>query len=401
MQWQLWVNIYRFLRVEFLERVALVLSLVSTACVVSIWLLWVVIGQAEDTGVTVEIASMPSLEHLRPHTDLARMTLTALLHGKPLSQGHMQVQLTAPPRTPVLATDYPRVEGTPLLAFDSDLIDGMVTLQYRFPLRGTYTFDLEITPVPGGPVFPPTRQRQTVRIAESPTMMRPPWLLAIGLCILGVSTGVLVARCAAARAKRRSRALMGLLVVCCGALAPLSTVAAHAGYPEHAAQGAPERQVIWGEDGWELEIHAIPMPVTVGHLLQLALWLRKDDAVFPGMTEIAITAVNLEEGQPVVETHILARQGSTSQSLQLYDDVPHAIAVTVRPMGGEASSWAPPTVMLSVDVIAGDPQLAVPIRLMAMGLGALVGGMVVGFSVAHMSSRGVVSRCGLPVRGGP
>jgi hypothetical protein len=386
---------------EFLECAVVVLSLVPMACVVSVWLLWVPLGQAEDAAVTVEIASMPSLEHLRPHNDLAQVTLTALLHGKPLSQGHMQVQLTAPPRTTVLATDYPRVEGTPLLAFDSDLIDSTVTLQYRFPLRGAYTFDLEITPVPGGPVFPPTRVRQTVRIAESPTMTRHTWLLVVGLGVLGVITGVLVARFAAARAKRRGRALMGLLVVCCGALAPLSTVAAHAGHPEHAAHGSPERQVIWGDNGWELEIHSIPIPVTVGHLLQLALWLRKDDAVFPGMTEISIAAVNLEEALPVVETHILARQGSTSQSLQLYDGVPHAIAVTVRPVGGDASSWTPPTVMLSVDVSAGDPPLAVPIRMIAIWLGVLVAGMVVGFLVTQMSSRGVVSRYNLPVRGGP
>jgi hypothetical protein len=373
-------------------RQCLVLSLVSTACVVSVWLLWVAIGQAEDTGVTVEIASLPSLEHLRPHTDLARVTLTALLHGKPLSQGHMQVQLTAPPRTTVLETDYPRVEGPPLVIFDSDLIDGTVTLQYRFPVRGTYTFDLEITPVPGGPVFPPTRRRQTVRIAESLAMPSHTWLLVGGLCVLGVITGGLVARVAAARAKRQSRALMGLLVVCCGALAPLSTVAAHAGHPEHAAHGSPERQVIQGEDGWELEIHSIPMPVTVGDLLHLAVWLRKDGAVFPGMTEISITAVNQEEAQTVVETHILARQGSTSQSLQLYDDGPHAIAVTVRPVGGKASGWVPPTVMLSVDVLAGGSPLAVPMRMMAIGLGALLGGMGVGFFVAQWSSRGVVYR---------
>jgi hypothetical protein len=374
------------------SRQRVVLSLVSTACVVSVWLLWVTRGQAEDAAVTVEIASTPSLEYLRPHTDLARVTLTALLHGKPLSQGHMKVQLTAPPRTTVLATDFPEVEGTPLLAFDSDLLDGSITLQYRFPIRGTYTFDLEMTPVPGGPVFPPTRLRQMVRIAENPATMRHTWLLIVGLFVLGVLTGILVARFVAARAKLRSQALIGLLVLCCGVLAPISMVAAHPGHPEHAAHGTPERQVIWGDDGWELEIHVIPMPVTVGHLIQLALWLCKDDAVFPGMTEVSMTAVNLEEGQTVVETHILARQGSTSQSLQLYDSVQHAIAVTVRPVGGEASGWAPPTVGLNVDVMAGDPPLAVPIRMMAILLGALVVGLVVGLCVPHMSSRGVVAR---------
>jgi len=57
----------------------------------------------QDTAVTIAIASTPPLERLRPNTDLARVTLTALLHGKPLGQGHVKVQLTAPPRTDTVA----------------------------------------------------------------------------------------------------------------------------------------------------------------------------------------------------------------------------------------------------------------------------------------------------------
>ena len=89
----------------------------------------------------------------------------------------------------------------------------------------------------------------------------------------------------------------------------------------------------------------------------------------------------LEEAQTVVETHILARQGHTSQSLQLYDGVLHTIAVTVRPVGGEASGGALPTAVLSVDVAALHPPLAVQIRMMAILLGVLVVGMGAGFFV--------------------
>jgi hypothetical protein len=169
-------------------------------------------------------------------------------------------------------------------------------------------------------------------------------------------------------------------------------VAAHGGHPEHESHGAPERQVIRGDDGWELEIHSIPMPVIVGHPLQLALWLRKDHEVFPGMMEVAIVAVNLEEGQTVVETHIRARQGYTSQSLQFYDSVPHTIGVTVRPLGEEASSWSLPTVGLSVDVMAGSRPLVVQIRKMAIWVGALAVGMAVGFCGLHMYYRWRVHR---------
>jgi len=348
-------------------------------------LLGIAIGQAEEAAVTVEVASTPPLEHIRPNTDLARLTLTALLHGKPLGQGHMKVQLTAPPRTKILATGFPRVEGTPLLALDSELTDGNLTLQYLFPIRGTYTFDLEIAPVPGGPAFPPTSLRKTIRIYENPVVRRNAWLLVVGLFVLGVITGVIFARSAAARERLLSRAIVGPLVLCCGALAPLSTVAAHVGHTEHAAHGAPERQVIRGDKGWELELHSSPMPAMVGHLVQLAIWLRKDGKVFPGMTEVSIEAVNQEEAQAVVGTHILARQGHTSQSLQLYDGALHSIAVTARSVRGEASAGAPPTAVLSVDVLALHPPLAIQIRMMALLLGVLVGGMAIGFCMPWIS----------------
>jgi hypothetical protein len=217
-------------------------------------------------------------------------------------------------------------------------------------------------------------------------MTRHTWLL-VGLLVLGMVTGSLVARFAAARAKVRSRVIIGSLVLCCGILVPISMVAAHPGHPEHESHGAPERQVIWGDDGWELEIHSIPMPVTVGQPLQLALWLRKDGEVFPDMMQVSIVAMNLEEAQTVVETRILARQGSTAQRLQLYESVPHTIAVTARPAGGEVSGWSLPTVGLSIDVMAGSPPLAPQIRMMALGVSALALGMAIGFCGLHLYYR--------------
>ena len=107
--------------------------------------------------------------------------------------------MTEPPRATVLTTDFPWVEGTPLLALNSDLQqDGTFTLQYIFPIRGTYLVDLELTPVPGGPAFPPTRLSKTIHISENPAEVRYAWLLVIGLFVLGVIVGMVFARSAAA-----------------------------------------------------------------------------------------------------------------------------------------------------------------------------------------------------------
>jgi hypothetical protein len=349
------------------------------------WLLAAITGQAADAAVTIAIATTPALARIRPKTDLARVTVTALLHGAPLGQGHITLHLTAPPRTKVISTGLPRVEGTPLLTLGSEFSNGTFTFQYVFPIRGLYTLDLEIAPVPEGPAFPPTRLRQTVRIAEQPVVVRQAWLRIGGLFVLGAVAGVPCTRAAAARKKRRRQAIVGLLGLCYGVLASGSTVAAHPGHPHGVAQAAQGHQVIRGDDGWELEIHTSPEPATVGELVQLDLWLRKDGAVFPGTTKVAVTVTSLEAGQTVVETHVLAREGQTTQRLQLYNGGWHAIAVTVHPAGGAPHGWVPPTVVLNVDVVALPPPLAVQLKMTAMVLGVLAVGMAVGVFVPRLA----------------
>jgi hypothetical protein len=56
-------------------------------------------------------------------------------------------------------------------------------------------------------------------------------------------------------------------------------------------------------------------------------------------------------------------------------------------VAGEIHGWAPPTVGLSVDVLAGGSPLAVQMRRIALGLGVVAIGMGMGFCVPYMYSR--------------
>ena len=357
------------------------LYLVLTVGLVCCWFPWIRTAQAEEAGVQIVLTSTPPLEHIRPDTDLARVTLTALLHGQPLSQGHMQVQLTAPPRTKVVATGFPRVEGTALLALDTALTDGTWTVQYLFPIRGTYTFDVGITPVPGGPAFQPTRLRQTVHISEDPAVVRNAGMLMGGLFLLGGITGIIFARSAAAREKLWGSAIVALLICLGGALLPVHGVLADSGHRGTMVEASQGHQVIHGDQGWELEVQATPIPATVGQLVQFVTWLRKDGTMFPGLTDVHIEVVHREEAHTVLGAHLQARQGHTLQSLQFYDGAPHTVNVTVRPVTGEVSAVAPLTATLGLEVVALHPPLAVKIRMMAILLGVFVVGMAGGFFV--------------------
>ena len=53
-------------------------SLVATACVIAVWLLAAMTGQAEDAAVTVAVTSTPALERIRPRTESRACNLDAL-----------------------------------------------------------------------------------------------------------------------------------------------------------------------------------------------------------------------------------------------------------------------------------------------------------------------------------
>src|SRR4029434_6302766 len=80
----------------------------------SLWLLSTPMAWADTPAVTVDVMSTPPAHNLRPDLHVSQMTLRVWLYGRPLPRGQIQVKLTAPPRTTLLSTDFPIVEGTEL-----------------------------------------------------------------------------------------------------------------------------------------------------------------------------------------------------------------------------------------------------------------------------------------------
>ncbi len=362
------------LNLRWAVRVVLTLGLVWMA------LLGTMPGQAQDTGLTVAITSTPPLASVRPNHDLASITLTPILRGKPLGQGHATFVLTAPPAPTVLATGFPRVEGTTLLRLESALTKGALTFQYAFPLRGQYTVDLTLTPVPGGPTFPPTRVQQTLHLSEDPSVTRNAWMLVAGLFVLGGIAGVMFARSAATQERRLA---FGLIVVLLGGslLGSVRSAEADSSHSPTAAPAASAHQVVQGDDGWTLDVQVQPSPATVGQLAECTVTLRKDGEVSTGPTAVSLVVVHQEEGHTVFETHLVASKGQSTPSLQLYDGAPHTLTVTARPAAAAWRDVQPLTASIETEVIALHPPTPVKVRMMTLLLGVLVLGMCAGFFV--------------------
>jgi hypothetical protein len=349
-------------------------STVILVCGAWVWLASRNTAQAEEAAITVQLASTPPLEQIRPDADLATLTLTVLRHGQPLTHGHLKAQLMAPLRTRFLTTDFPLVEGTPLLRLESDLHASTFAWQYLFPIRGLYSLDVEVSPVPGGPEFRPVRLQQAVRLFENPQEVRHGWLLVLGLFVLGGMAGMVLARSAAARITLSCLVLGATLALFGSVLAPAGVASTSARQASSQAQ-----QVVQGQDGWAVEVQAQPVPAVVGHLCRLAVWLTKDGQVFPEAIVVAVDVSNAEDDQAVFRTQVLAGAGQTTQSLQLFDGAPHTATITVRPAGAAYADVTPLTAMLPLEVSTSPPPMAVKLRMMALFLGVLVSGMVVGF----------------------
>jgi hypothetical protein len=90
----------------------------------------------------------------------------------------------------VISTDFPRVEGTPLLDSTMEVREGKVRFTYLFPIRGTYHIIMEKTD--GSESLPP--KPVTLTISENPQEVRNLVLLLVGLFGLGGLSGYLLTR---------------------------------------------------------------------------------------------------------------------------------------------------------------------------------------------------------------
>ncbi|MGE3539499.1 MAG: hypothetical protein AB7N91_18960 [Candidatus Tectimicrobiota bacterium] len=342
------------------------------------WLLPVP-GYAEDLAAEVTLSTDPPPEHIRPDGEAVRVTLSARLQGKPLSGGHLQLQVTAPPRSTILTTDFPHVEGSALLALASDLQpDGTWSMQYVFPIRGDYTFALQLVPLPGGPAFRPTSLTHTLHVAENPEEVRNIWFVVGGLFLLGVLVGHILARSAAAREALQPGNLVVFCLLTAGLLA-LGSPHARAQEHAHSAPVNSGTQVAQGGDGWELTVQPQPASATVGQLLDLGIVLKKDGQIWPRPLEVLLQASSQEDGKDILRTTLWTQSGQMTPRLQFFDGAPHSVTVTARPLAGSAGEVAPLTVTMGLEVLALHPPMAVKLRILALLLIVLVGGMVAGF----------------------
>jgi hypothetical protein len=335
-----------------------------------------------EAAVAIEMMTDPPREHIFPDTTPTLLTIKASVDGKPLDSGELAVHVSAPPRSMLLSTPFPAVEGTTLLELASNLKDGKYTVEYLFPVQGVYAFDFDIVPAPNGQIVTPTMLHQSMRVHADPASIRRAWLFRAVLFSLGGIAGAWYARISRAPKTLSSNASITVAALVCGGLVVITSPFTFADHGPREVVFPKGAQVIQGDDGWALEVRPTPMQAVSGELLDLNVTLTHEGEVFSGAMDVAMHLYNLQDDQTVLRTSVLAPSGSTSQRVQLVESALHTCSITVRPVSeasGKPATHTSLTAVIGIDVVATPTPIPIKLRVMGLFLGVVGAGMVGGF----------------------
>jgi hypothetical protein len=282
------------------------------------------------------------------------------------------VKVIAPPKPKLLSTDFPVVEATTLLDLTSDLRDGTFSFDYLFPIRGVYTFDVALQPVAGAPEFTPATVQQSWQLHESPVEIRNVWLLFLGLFCLGGVFGLVLSRSAHAKS-----ALIITVILVPTALGMRAEGTVHT--PHMQTESSKTQHVVRGENGWALQVNSTPAQGTVGKQVRFDMVLTKEGEVYAEATELSLELYHIEDGKPIFKTALLTPTGETSQQLQFFDGAPHRVMITAHAAHPDRAAEKPLQAVFEMEVNGIHPPLGVKLRTLALLIGALTIGMVVGW----------------------
>lgn len=137
-------------------------------------------------------------------------------------EAEAQVSLLTPSKTPWLTSDFPIVEGTPLLTFTDVAPAGELTFEPVLPIRGQYQMEVAVTPRVTG-AFEPFEQTLTFSVPENLVKYRNAAILVAVLLLAGLGSGWVLAAPAVQQSQGVEVQLLGDTQAAVGQLATFTT----------------------------------------------------------------------------------------------------------------------------------------------------------------------------------
>jgi hypothetical protein len=342
--------------------------------------------KAEASQPSITLATDPPISQVVPFKQPVQLTLEAKDdRGTALKNVRYKLKLLTPAKTPWFTTDFPIVEGTTLLDLEATPVNGKLALQQVFPIRGTYQFGIEVTPLVANE-FKPISQNLTLTVPENSEKYVNLAILAGILLAVGWMGGLVIGSRQPMQpgelAPQRVRfVLSGATVVAIAALLAvnISVELTHShDRDSHHETPATAPSTIQSE-GLELKLLG-DTHGTVGQLAQFAV-AAVDVKTGKPATDVVfqITTTQLEDNElTFAYAGTSVKNGQQEWQQQFFDGAPHRIDVTIAPQPGAARQFKPFRVSKEVDVAGVAPPLST--RLISLGYftGFVSLGLVIG-----------------------
>jgi hypothetical protein len=373
---------------------------VISAASICLSILYSVVGVSQTPQSQVLLSTNPPLERILPFEAQASkekeqspvaFTLQAVdAGGKPLTNALIKLQISTPPRNPLLTTDFPIVEGTKLLEMEAAAPNGKLEFQQMLPIRGNYQIQVNVSPLVAN-AFASYQQTLNLKVRENPVKYKYFVVVAAILLSLGLLGGWVIGGQEEIRegeiAPQSVRLLLSALtVVAIVTLLFINITAevAEAHGDAHSHKNEKIAPSISQSQGMEVRITGDKM-ATVGRLANLAVEV-KDSTTGAAIQDIGlrVKAIALEDNLTVFAYQGFPNsEGKLIWQEQFFDGSPHKVEVEAISLPESPRQFPGVKVAQSVEV----EGIAPPIYIRLIGLfyfTAIVGiGMAIGLLIQH------------------
>jgi hypothetical protein len=329
---------------------------------------------SQSSQSSVQLLTEPALEKIRPLAEKPVKFTFKILDktGKALNNANIHLTLLTPPRSPWFSTDFPWVEGTTLLDISQPSKIGEFQFQQILPIRGNYTFKLEVNPLIADS-FQPFQQTLSLSVSENEIKYRNYVILLVLLLFIGFGGGWIIGAGESLQAgevvPQRVRLLLSSAIIVTIATLLFICITAEVGssHSEHENHQSEISDTL--NDQGE----------TTDSIIQL---LGQENATVGQLNDFQIKAINPQTQKPISNLSLRIKanqlennlvifatkaetdsQGQFRWKQQFFDGSPHELTVTVSP--NISSKSQPLKIGKAIEVEAIHPPLVT--RLISLG----------------------------------
>jgi hypothetical protein len=276
-----------------------------------------------QNDLTIVLKTTPPAAEIGPDSTFTKTTLTVVDgNGRAAPNSFLKFHLDAPAGNAFISTDFPIVEGTPLIEYEGVLPNGVLEFSYIYPIRGLYNFEAE-----AGRNATTLTYKDTLSLTLTENRDEILFFAIFAALLLGfgIVAGFIIGRGAKAQQMAAGGAILLMGV---GLLLSSTAIAqAHGG-----GDGSNAKPFIESATTGDLTVTYAMKPGAgrVGTLNTLTFSATDTHSQPVPDTTFDVAFWHSEDEKPVFATTLYAPTGEANLNFQFFDGAEHEVRLTAR-----------------------------------------------------------------------